>query len=103
MLTSRQSLCLSRFASAVCRRNKPSEINLASNKGSCGVVVQQRRPLVSSGIDVEHGRGQWKTYGNVDKYKPGKFQIMTRNKVSIVAHVVSLSSLWLLGRNQSRR
>jgi hypothetical protein len=37
-----------------------------------------------SGIEVEHGRGQWKTYGDVSNYTPGKYQIKTLNKISKV-------------------
>ena len=33
-------------------------------------------------VAVEHGRGQWKTYGDLENYKPGKFQIKTINKIS---------------------
>jgi D-3-phosphoglycerate dehydrogenase / 2-oxoglutarate reductase len=33
-------------------------------------------------VQVEHGRGEWNTYGDVSKYKPGKFQIKTLNKIS---------------------
>ena len=33
-------------------------------------------------VEVEHGRGQWKTYGDVNHYKPGRFQIKTFNKIS---------------------
>ena len=33
-------------------------------------------------LEVEHGRGQWKTYGDVDNYKPGRYQIKTFNKLS---------------------
>jgi len=35
-------------------------------------------------IHVEHGRGQWQTYGNVDNYNQGKYQIKTFNKISPV-------------------
>jgi D-3-phosphoglycerate dehydrogenase len=35
-------------------------------------------------IAVEHGRGQWKTYGDLSSYKPGKFQIQCFNKISPV-------------------
>ena len=46
-----------------------------------------RRPISASAaaladVSVEHGRGEWKTYGDVDSYKPGKFQIATYNKIS---------------------
>jgi len=33
-------------------------------------------------VSVEHGRGEWKTYGCVESYQPGKFQIKTYNKIS---------------------
>lgn len=33
-------------------------------------------------VQVEHGRGGWHTYGDLSKYKPGKFQIKTLNKIS---------------------
>jgi len=33
-------------------------------------------------IQVEHGRGQWKTYGDVGNYNPGNYQIKTFNKIS---------------------
>ena len=35
-------------------------------------------------VQVEHGRGDWKTYGDVDQYKPGKYQIKCFNKISPV-------------------
>lgn len=40
------------------------------------------RSLASSPVNVEHGRGQWKTYGDVENYSPGLFQIKTFNKIS---------------------
>ena len=33
-------------------------------------------------VEVEHGRGQWKTYGDLGNYKQGKYQIKTFNKIS---------------------
>ena len=33
-------------------------------------------------IAVEHARGDWKTYGNLESYKPGNFHILTFNKIS---------------------
>lgn len=33
-------------------------------------------------VSVEHGRGAWKTYGDVTSYQPGRFQIKTYNKIS---------------------
>jgi D-3-phosphoglycerate dehydrogenase / 2-oxoglutarate reductase len=33
-------------------------------------------------VEVEHVRGQWKTYGNLDSYVPGKHHILTFNKIS---------------------
>ena len=39
---------------------------------------------MSSNVEVEHGRGEWKTYGDIDNYKQGKYQIKTFNKISPV-------------------
>jgi D-3-phosphoglycerate dehydrogenase len=39
---------------------------------------------IQADIHVEHGRGDWQTYGNVDNYKQGKYQIKTFNKISPV-------------------
>jgi D-3-phosphoglycerate dehydrogenase / 2-oxoglutarate reductase len=33
-------------------------------------------------VEVEHARAQWKTYGNLDSYIPGKHHILTFNKIS---------------------
>jgi D-3-phosphoglycerate dehydrogenase / 2-oxoglutarate reductase len=33
-------------------------------------------------VEVDHARGQWKTYGNLESYKPGKHHILTFNKIS---------------------
>ena len=33
-------------------------------------------------VEVEHARAQWKTYGNLDSYVPGKHHILTFNKIS---------------------
>ena len=35
-------------------------------------------------VNVEHGRGEWKTYGDLSNYKQGKYQIKTFNKISPV-------------------
>jgi D-3-phosphoglycerate dehydrogenase len=35
-------------------------------------------------ISVEHGRGHWESYGNLDTYQPGKYQIKCFNKISDV-------------------
>jgi D-3-phosphoglycerate dehydrogenase len=35
-------------------------------------------------VEVEHGRGQWQTYGDLESYKQGKYQIKTFNKISPV-------------------
>jgi len=39
---------------------------------------------MSTGIEVEHGRGEWKTYGDINNFQQGKYQIKTFNKVSPV-------------------
>eukprot|EP00591_Stephanopyxis_turris_P002764 CAMPEP_0195521216 /NCGR_PEP_ID=MMETSP0794_2-20130614/18222_1 /TAXON_ID=515487 /ORGANISM="Stephanopyxis turris, Strain CCMP 815" /LENGTH=473 /DNA_ID=CAMNT_0040650723 /DNA_START=15 /DNA_END=1436 /DNA_ORIENTATION=- len=33
-------------------------------------------------VDVDHGKGQWKTYGGIEDYQPGMFHIKTFNKIS---------------------
>ena len=33
-------------------------------------------------VEIEHGRGEWKTYGDVENYNPGSFVIKTFNKIS---------------------
>jgi len=38
----------------------------------------------ASAVQVEHGRGEWKTYGDVESYKQGKYQIKCFNKISPV-------------------
>jgi D-3-phosphoglycerate dehydrogenase / 2-oxoglutarate reductase len=35
-------------------------------------------------VEVDHARGQWKTYGNLESYKPGKHHILTFNKISAI-------------------
>lgn len=41
-----------------------------------------RRAFSDIQVDVEHGRGAWKTYGDVKNYTMGKYQIKTFNKIS---------------------
>ena len=35
-------------------------------------------------VQVEHGRGEWKTYGDVENYQEGMYQIKCFNKISTV-------------------
>lgn len=37
---------------------------------------------VPQSVEVEHGRGEWKTFGDPATYQPGKFQVKTYNKIS---------------------
>ena len=39
---------------------------------------------MAGNVEVEHGRGEWKTYGDLDNYEQGKYQIKTFNKISPV-------------------
>jgi len=43
-----------------------------------------RRSLSSSGpeIDIDNYKGEWKTYGDISNYQPGKFVVQTFNKIS---------------------
>ncbi|KAL7567784.1 hypothetical protein ACA910_000537 [Epithemia clementina (nom. ined.)] len=67
-------------------RNQLLQLKMTINLRPAVVVNQHQitrnSTSTTGGIDVEHGRGQWKTYGNVSSYKPGKFQIKTFNKIS---------------------
>lgn len=42
------------------------------------------RSLSSAGpnVDIESFRGEWKTYGDVSNFEPGKFVVQTFNKIS---------------------
>lgn len=46
------------------------------------IYQQASRGFADVDIEVEHARGQWKTYGNLESYKPGKHHILTFNKIS---------------------
>ena len=35
-------------------------------------------------VEVEHMRAQWATYGDIENYKQGKYQVKTFNKISPV-------------------
>jgi D-3-phosphoglycerate dehydrogenase len=48
------------------------------------VAVSAAQVRTFADVQVEHGRGSWKTYGDLENYKPGKYQIKTFNKVSPV-------------------
>mmetsp|Transcript_13351 Transcript_13351/g.19523 ORF Transcript_13351/g.19523 Transcript_13351/m.19523 type:complete len:471 (+) Transcript_13351:326-1738(+) len=40
--------------------------------------------FLSTKVQVEHGRGQWKTYGDIQNFQENKFQVQTFNKISPV-------------------
>jgi len=60
---------------AICRRSQ----SLSSASRTFGA-----RQFSDGGPDVEldHGKGEWKTFGVVKNYNPGKFTIQTFNKIS---------------------
>lgn len=48
-------------------------------------AVQQfalRGMAKNTDVQVEHGRGEWQMYGDLENYKQGKYQIKTFNKIS---------------------
>lgn len=60
-------------------------LNLAHSRSNSllpASSVQKLAVRSFADIHVEHGRGAWKTYGDVDSYNPGKYQIKTFNKIS---------------------
>jgi len=50
------------------------------------VALSVRGPQIRTlaDVEVEHARGDWKTYGNLDSYQPGNYHILTFNKISPV-------------------
>jgi len=60
-----------------------SSNNVANKFIFSRVAAAAARPM-SSNVEVEHGRGEWMTYGDIDNYKQGKYQIKTLNKISPV-------------------
>lgn len=69
----------SRFALDKLVRNS----NSVANKIMCGRGAAVAFRGMST-VEVEHGRGEWKTYGDIDNYEQGKYQIKTFNKISPV-------------------
>lgn len=57
-----------------------SKIN--SNNSKTTTVFLRHKSSPVHNVQVEHGRGVWKTYGDLTNYKQGKYQIKTFNKIS---------------------
>jgi len=59
---------------------------IVRNSSSVATKFMSRNAVrsMSSNVEVEHGRGGWKTYGDLDNYEQGKYQIKTFNKISPV-------------------
>ena len=53
---------------------------VASLSSQVLVNISAKRTIAD--VEVEHARAQWKTYGNLDSYVPGKHHILTFNKIS---------------------
>jgi D-3-phosphoglycerate dehydrogenase len=52
------------------------------SRGNAFLLHACRSSSTSSSVEIEHGRGKWKTFGDVENYVPGKHQVKTFNKVS---------------------
>ena len=74
------------IARAVFKSNKAfaSKTAKAVNVPSIQSIGASQQQRWMADVHVEHGRGQWQTYGNLDNYKQGKYQIKTFNKISPV-------------------
>ena len=70
----------SRFAVDKISRNCNSVVNKFMYSRGGSIAARG----MSSNVEVEHGRGEWKTYGDIDNYEQGKYQIKTFNKISPV-------------------
>mmetsp|Transcript_10219 Transcript_10219/g.14917 ORF Transcript_10219/g.14917 Transcript_10219/m.14917 type:complete len:486 (-) Transcript_10219:57-1514(-) len=72
-----------RLASATSRLLKTTNNGrLAAGKAAAAATISTTSRCEFADVQVEHGRGKWMTYGDVENYKPGKFQIKTFNKIS---------------------
>lgn len=62
----------------------PSALRTVARRstGRQSVAAFHTTSSLSADVSVEHGRGDWKTYGDLSSYKPGSFQIKTYNKIS---------------------
>lgn len=60
---------------------RPVARRTAASLGLASRSVASTPPALSD-VSVEHGRGEWKTYGDPSTYAPGKFQVKTFNKIS---------------------
>ena len=62
----------------------PSALRTVARRstGRQSVAAFHTTSSLSADVSVEHGRGDWKTYGDISSYKPGSFQIKTYNKIS---------------------
>lgn len=56
----------------------------SSSLASKFVASRGAARVMSTVVEIEHGRGSWQTYGDVDNYEQGKYQIKTFNKISPV-------------------
>lgn len=61
--------------------SKVAKRSTASVRESVGVRLLSDNPVA---VELEHSRGEWRTFGIVKNYNPGKFQIETFNKISPV-------------------
>jgi len=71
-----------------CRKALLVSSSSAASSRTRVILIAARTAASSSsgtplpGFVVEDGKGEWKTFGGIDNYKPGKFQIKTFNKIS---------------------
>jgi len=70
----------SRIAVDKLSRNSTSFVNRFMYSRGASVAARH----MSSNVEVEHGRGDWMTYGDIENYEQGKYQIKTFNKISPV-------------------
>ena len=71
---------LSRIASSNLRKNVPSL--QSSVRSSISVISSRCLSTTGPDVDVDNYRAEWKTYGDIKNYQPGKFVIQTFNKIS---------------------
>lgn len=57
-------------------------LNCPARRGILHPASNFRRNLSGVTVNVEHARDEWKSYGSLDTYKPGKFHVKCFNNIS---------------------
>ena len=79
-----QLLFLRNASSVIGRQHRLAAVVGAAVTSNIHCITVRNKSTPVEGVQVEHGRGAWKTYGDLSNYKQGNYQIKTFNKISPV-------------------